>query len=309
MRRYNAGMIVRPRPHALMLLTLRGSIIPLIMPRVLFIALLSALLVWFPRIHSGRYPQFTAAPLTLLGLALSIFLGFRNSACYERWWEARKLWGQLVTEMRCFARECVALLPDGETRTRVVRRAIGFAYALKAGLREQDALPDTRPFLPPDEWVLLGKLRNRPDAILRAITSDLAACLHAGAITDMLFQVFEARLQAMSAIQTGCERIRNTPTPFAYTLLPAPHRMAVLSAAALRLRRHAWARNADRLRDPCLRLLRSGCAEQRAGRTIRPGAERSAAECATRVIESDLLEALGETDLPPMLQPVRSLLQ
>ena len=52
------------------------------------------------------------APFALLGVALSIYLGFRNNAAYDRWWEARKLWGQLVFDIRNLARASTGLVED-----------------------------------------------------------------------------------------------------------------------------------------------------------------------------------------------------
>ena len=84
-------MIVRQKPHALKLFfTLRGSVIPQIYPQILLITLLSVLIAgiqhWFP----GFFASYSTAPFTLLGVALSLFLGFRNNASYARWWEARE---------------------------------------------------------------------------------------------------------------------------------------------------------------------------------------------------------------------------
>jgi putative membrane protein len=84
-------MIVRPRPTAFELLfVLRGSILPTIVPHVRAICAVSVAIMLLDRARSPHFPELTAAPFTLLGLALSIFLGFRNKACYERWWEGRK---------------------------------------------------------------------------------------------------------------------------------------------------------------------------------------------------------------------------
>ncbi len=75
-------------------------------------------------------------PFTLLGLVLSIFLSFRNSACYDRWWEGRKLWGQLVYESRSLARQVNLLLADDAgRRRRVAYLTTAFAHALAARLR------------------------------------------------------------------------------------------------------------------------------------------------------------------------------
>jgi hypothetical protein len=61
----------------------------------------------------GRFPVTAGiGPFTLVGLALSIFLSFRNGACYDRWWEARRAWGSLIVELRGLARLLPALLPD-----------------------------------------------------------------------------------------------------------------------------------------------------------------------------------------------------
>src|SRR5690242_12007788 len=112
-------MIVRPRPNAAQLLyIMRGSVLPRILPRILVIAVLSGVVVWLHRQYPAYFPNYTAAPFTLLGLALSIFLGFRNSACYDRWWEARRQWGQLIVEWRSFSREVVALMPGAQPETR-----------------------------------------------------------------------------------------------------------------------------------------------------------------------------------------------
>ncbi|GGB51670.1 hypothetical protein GCM10011502_25990 [Oceanisphaera marina] len=83
-------MIVRQKPHALKLFfTLRGSVIPQIYPQILLITLLSTLIAGIQHGFPGFFSSYSTAPFTLLGVALSLFLGFRNNASYARWWEAR----------------------------------------------------------------------------------------------------------------------------------------------------------------------------------------------------------------------------
>lgn len=99
-------MIIRPRPHGWQLLyILRGSIVSAVAPKVVAILLLAIAVAAVADL--GDVPgieRVSSAPFAQLGLVLSIFLGFRNSACYERWWEGRKLWGQLILESRPVAR-------------------------------------------------------------------------------------------------------------------------------------------------------------------------------------------------------------
>lgn len=216
-------MIVRPRPSALgLFFVLRGSIIPRIFSRILVITLLSCVVVWMYHRQWFSPTHLSAVPFSLFGLALSVFMGFRNNVCYDRWWEARKQWGDLIVQARSLARESAVLLAASTAnpvQERLVRRCIGFGYALAARLRDQDVLEAVRPWVQPDELDTLAGNRNVPDALLLAINRDLAACLRRGELTDILYQALTQRVAQCAAIQAACERIKYTPTPFAYSLL------------------------------------------------------------------------------------------
>lgn len=216
-------MIVRPRPSALgLFFVLRGSIIPRIFSRILVITLLSCVVVWMYHRQWFSTTHLSAVPFSLFGLALSVFMGFRNNVCYDRWWEARKQWGDLIVQARSLARESAVLLAASTAnpvQERLVRRCIGFGYALAARLRDQDMLEAVRPWVQPEELDTLAGNRNVPDALLMAINRDLAACLRRGELTDILYQGLTQRVAQCAAIQAACERIKYTPTPFAYSLL------------------------------------------------------------------------------------------
>lgn len=199
-------MIIRPRPSGLMLLyAMRGSVLPIIAPRLAVILAISLAVVALHH-HSPQYfVAINPAPFTLLGLGLSIFIGFRNNACYDRWWEGRKLWGALVAESRVLLRHLVTLLPDDEKlRRRAAQRVTAFAQALRDQLREAPDRP-TR--------------RSRPGAILQDQAEELAGLRNSGQLSDILYTMLAGKLDAMTAVQTGCERLRTTPMPFAYALM------------------------------------------------------------------------------------------
>jgi len=107
-------MIVRPRPNALQLLfALRGSILPKVLPQLLVVLLIACVVVaLYETGYLSWLHQLSAPTFSLLGLALSIFLGFRNNACYDRWWEARRRWGDVLIHCRSLARELLVLLPQ-----------------------------------------------------------------------------------------------------------------------------------------------------------------------------------------------------
>ncbi|GLR68363.1 membrane protein [Acidocella aquatica] len=211
-------MIIRPRPTAFGLwFILRGSIVPEIASRLLAVLGISILAVWLHQLAPAYFHDINPAPFTLLGLALSIFLGFRNNICYERWWEGRKQWGELVAVSRDLLREAVTLLPGG-TRQRVARRTVAFAHALRGQLRDEPQ-ESARPWLAPGEWEALPRGRSRAAAILGAQAADLNEVRRQGALGDILYRAFADHLAAMSAVQAACERLRTTPPPFAYSLL------------------------------------------------------------------------------------------
>ncbi|MCP3143466.1 bestrophin family protein [Pyxidicoccus xibeiensis] len=229
-------MIVRPRPSLLRLLfVVRGTILPRVLPHVVGIAALACLVVWATKQTDLRLPVATPAPLSLLGIALSIFLGFRNNASYDRWWEARKVWGALLIELREYSHEAITQLDDGraelplagrQAARRLVHRNIAFAHALAAHLRGHDAGEDISRFVPEPERSRVLASGNRPNALLREHTGELAALRREGRLSDITWSALNERVHALMGVLCACERIRFTPVPFTYTVLL--HRTAYL---------------------------------------------------------------------------------
>lgn len=211
-------MIIRPRPGLLQLFfIMRGSIVPRIAPVLLGFAAYAALVVWVARRFHIDFGTAGIAPFTLLGVALSIFLGFRNNAAYDRWWEARKLWGQMVFEIRNLTRAALALLPSVPTDTRpLLMRALAFCHGLRGQLRGIDVGTDMARFL---DGQPAPAGTNPPEAMLREMGRRIGELKSSGRIEAMDFRILDERLGALAALQAGCERIANTPLPFAYTLL------------------------------------------------------------------------------------------
>lgn len=297
-------MIVRPRPSSFSLLfILRGSILPMIAPRLLSVLVLSAGVAWLHQIAPQYLRGVTSAPFTLLGLALSIFLGFRNNACYERWWEGRKQWGQLVAETRSLVREFVTLLPeDPELRRRCGHRVVAFAHALRSQLRD-DEDRKARDWLSDDEWARIAQKRSYSDGILLAQAEELGHLLRRGQLSDILYQLFSQRLLAMTEIQAACERLRSTPMPFTYTLLL--HRTAWLFCMLLPFGMVGTLGMATPVLTTILAYAFFGL--DALGEELEAPFGRSQnalpLDAMVRSIEIATGEALGETNLPAALQP------
>lgn len=215
-------MIVRPRPGLLTLFfVLKGSIILRTWPQLAAVGLLSLVVVAAHRHAPQVVPGINPAPLTLIGIALSIFLSFRNNACYDRWWEARKLWGGIIHSARDVARQTVVLDdgPDGPSpeRREILTAIIAFAHAAVAQLRHRTSL----------QAAGAPAVSARPaDRILHEVAGLVGRLLRQGRLAPVEALALNDSLGRLTQALVGCERLANTPLPFAYTLLL--HRTAYL---------------------------------------------------------------------------------
>ena len=218
-------MIVRQQPQALkMFFALRGSIIPKIYPQILLVTLLSLLITIVQHQLPKSFPYYSTAMFTLLGIALSLFLGFRNNASYQRWWEARTLWGQLVYDARSFARQVLSYIdadtPAGQEAQRtMIHLTIAFTHAVRHRLRGSAPWEDIAPYIAPEHQARLHEVRNVPDAIMRIMGKELGKIRRAQMVSEQIIQNMDERLNSMTIVLAACERILNTPLPFAYMLL------------------------------------------------------------------------------------------
>ncbi len=224
-------MIVRDRPGFLgLFLIVKGTVLERIWPQVVVVMALSALVVWGHGHVPGMVPSLTGAPFALFGIALSIFLSFRNNAGYDRWWEARKAWGTLLAASRDLDRQTLILSRRGEAasaaRRRLCHLAIVFADELVRHLRE--GVPErARPrLLSPDEREQLAAARNRPERVLRMMGETQADLRAAGTLGEAETLALDTTMRDFTHAMAACERLRSTPVPFGYTLLL--HRTAYL---------------------------------------------------------------------------------
>ncbi|MCX8997784.1 bestrophin family protein [Rhizobiaceae bacterium BDR2-2] len=216
-------MIVHPRPTLLKLFFIRrGTMLRKIWPQLLAVALMSAAIVYVHDIEPNYLPFYNnSGPFTLLGIALSIFLSFRNNACYDRWWEARKQWGDMIHVSRAVIRQTMLLsgTAEGERiRERVLKLIMAHIQAMVPHLRpsaENKALP----MLEGNVLERYRTSRNPPAVILEAASADLAEAVRKGLISDISFQTIDNTITQLAHTQVACERILLTPVPFGYSLL------------------------------------------------------------------------------------------
>ena len=293
-------MIVRPKPNLIALLfALKGSIAKRIALRCALVTLLASVIVLVETLQPSYFSRVSATPFTLLGLSLSIFMSFRNNACYDRWWEGRKQLGQLAIEVRSLIRESLVLEVHRE-REGLLRDLCGFAHSLVARLRHEDEASALAPWAqaPVDQ-----QHPNLTDAQLQHIGRRCSQWARQGLISEWRYTQLETRLVSLSLVQAACERIQNTPLPFPYTLLL--HRTIYLFCILLPF---AMAEPLGWL-TPLFTAIVSytflGLDEIGDDLENPFGYDDNDLPCSAllRGLEREMLAALGEPQLPPPLEP------
>ncbi|ACC71359.1 bestrophin family ion channel [Paraburkholderia phymatum] len=228
-------MIIRPQLHWFrMLLAWRGSVLPELLPRLCLILLISLVALGVHDHILKITVNVSTTPFSLIGIALAIFLGFRNSASYDRYWEARKLWGRLLNETRSLTRQ-VLTMPTGQIAaddTQAFVHALGaFAHALRHQLRGTDPSHDLSTRLDPAVFERVMASRYRPATIMLWLAEWVQRHARDGKLDAWSMQAIDRNLNGMSDVLGGCERILSTPLPFAYSVMI--HRTVYFFCAAL----------------------------------------------------------------------------
>ena len=214
-------MIVRDKNNSFTLLfAWSGTILPTVLPALLIVVLISAVLVYLSSQQFFTVPAVPAIGFTIFGVILSIFLSFRNNACYERWWEGRKLWGALIANSRHISRD-THILNDVQ-RNIFMYRVMLFTHLLRDRLRAQQQNFDfyrDKVGYTPEQFQQLTQKINASQFVLESIQKDLVQALRQGQISDILYNGLNQHIVDLGNIQAGCDRILSTPLPFSYSVL------------------------------------------------------------------------------------------
>ncbi|TPG54399.1 bestrophin family protein [Sphingomonas glacialis] len=167
---------------------------------------------------------FTAPslPLTLFGTALALFLGFRSNSAYQRWWEGRVLWGQMINASRSLARQARNYLPDEakDLKRTIVLRQIAYVNALRCQLRRQPSDGEVLRFLSRGEAdFALGRV-NVANGIVDGTGRRINGARAEGWIDTIQQASMESILVDIANAQGGMERLKNMPLPSQYRFFP-----------------------------------------------------------------------------------------
>ena len=225
-----------------------GTIAVKIWPRILLVVVFSCIITGIYQYEHALIDQnlmdnaqgllhklpLKISHFSLITLALSIFLGFRNNTSYDRFWEGRKLWGGIVNMSRNFCRQLYSFIntPEAEElRTTLAYACAAYPHTLRMHLRGEWNPKEVEGLLPSDLIDALAKEQNKPIALLHWMGLKLRTAHDQGWLNVYHHTIMEESLSALCNLQGGCERIKATPIPYSYNILL--HRIVALYCFSL----------------------------------------------------------------------------
>lgn len=189
---------------------------------ILIYTTIIALLHEFDRVLPISIPLAIPA---LLGTVISLLLGFRSNQAYDRWWEARHIWGAIVNESRTLARQILTFTDVAEEgddvqyfRDRMIRRQIAWNYSLGQSLRGMNPMQGMEKYFSKRELESLSHYTNVPAAILEMHGRELKKALENGWINRYQQVELDRTITRLCDAMGKCERIKNTVFPHTYSL-------------------------------------------------------------------------------------------
>jgi putative membrane protein len=282
-------------------------------------------LVWGVQYFMGFeefYINFT--PIGVLGSALAIFIAFRNNSAYGRWWEARQIWGGVVNSSRVIARLIITFTDSHahqenyqkdrseDFKKAMVLRCIAWVHALRFHLRKQSKWEELKPYLTPAEYEELVQTQNKPTYLQLLMGREIYKAMGNGTLAGFDSFQMEGQLLALANYQGAAERIKNTPLPRQYDFFTRV--FVLLFALLLPFGMLGFFQSENLLPFSYLVIpLTTVIAGvfvimERTGAANEDPFENKVTDtpmtALCNTIERDLLEMLGEPNLPSKLEPV-----
>lgn len=256
----------------------------------------------------------------ILSSALAIFLAFRNNNSYNRWWEARTIWGSILNNSRIFARQIIAnadnaaatgkaTQPQVEAyKKEMLYRQIAFAHALRLHLRRETSWEQVRQLLVEGEYDELIKRQNKPNYLLQNQGIRVKEAMHIEILGAFDNISLEPTLAGFNNFQGACERIKNTPLLRQYHFFTKLFLMVFMLVLPFSLIGDFHKMGIPALMVPCSILVSFVFGVMgKVGEVNEDPFENHITDvpmtALCNTIERDLKEMLGETELPPKLEP------
>jgi putative membrane protein len=197
---------------------IEGSATPYVLKRTLVFGVI-ALLVTILEVITVRPISIPVTPYEVLGVAMGALLVLRTNAGYERWWEARKLWGGIVNQSRNLVVGALAYGPnDLEWRRQIVAWTAAFDHVCRRSLRGQRRLPELVPLVGSVKAERIASVEHMPSSVAMIIGNLLREATDQLGMDRFAFLRLEEERSRLIDHIGACERILRTPLPIAYSI-------------------------------------------------------------------------------------------
>lgn len=161
----------------------------------------------------------------IIGTIISLLLAFKSNQAYDRWWEARIIWGGIVNDSRTLVRQLIAFYKDpdfsvraNDFKERFAKRQAAWCYSLAQSLRGKDPIKLIKTLLTEDELRFVKNHKHVPNAILMLHAKDLKRAKEEGSLNTYQQVEIDNTLSRLCDHMGKCERIKNTIFPTTYSM-------------------------------------------------------------------------------------------
>jgi len=196
----------------------KSDTIRILWKQLIFISLLAALIIMLLHLlpggtqdKLGAYTKELTAIYSLIGFVMSLLLLFRTNGAYDRWWEGRKLWGAIVNDCRSGLLKITTRISNEEDKKEFVRLFSLYIYNAKNNLRANKNKLVFQKYEDPSK-------DNSPVQVMKLIYIKLRALEKQGELSQGDLIQIDVNLNGLIASIGGCQRIKNTPIPFSYSI-------------------------------------------------------------------------------------------
>jgi len=251
---------------------------------------------------------------TLMGTAIAFFIGFNNNQAYDRWWEARTIWGELVNNSREWARSMIAYcsIPSGGTteivkeyQQKMIFRHLAFLYALQSSLRQMNNT-EYEKYLTTQEAESIKHVANKANAILGIQSRELEKMANEKIVDSFRYYAMANLIKSFGEGMGKSERIANTvfPTVYVYFTRLFSWIFVILLTMSISMSVGPWSILFGWLMGFVYHTTHiNGMSIMNPFEYAAPGVPITSI---TRNIEIDILQTLGEKNIPDPIMPVNN---
>lgn len=190
------------------------ALLPLIISIAIYCGVIAYLEIEYFKLAETSHVKNITIMHSMLGFVISLLLVFRTNTAYDRWWEGRKQWGALVNNCRNLAVKLSGILETKEDKLFFRKTIPYYAYALNLHLKDEQISQE----LFEEFNINVEHKKHKPNQIVKLLFKKLNELKKQGKISDEQLLILNPEITALLDICGACERIKNTPIPFSYSV-------------------------------------------------------------------------------------------